>query len=197
VTSSFLTAPSTRTETLVQTIPRHTGSTIYSSDDDGPVCRVRAGKASSVYSLSSVNEQERHRLAAEDSSTVEEYGSHGVFPGTLYLWCRYPKLLETTALPRPAFRGPDSSSLLGDSHLSGSPGSGGSSSSHTSHTSHSYATPQVPSRLGRIPAMPTGSSATSLIRSIPGAGPKLSRSPSPKSSAASTPYLTADNKENA
>jgi hypothetical protein len=106
------------------------------------------------------------------------------------------KLLGTTALPRLAFRGPDSSSPLGDSHVGGSPGSGSSSSSHTSDTSHSYATPRTPSRLGRIPEMPTGSSATSLVRSIPGARPKSSRFPAPKSSATSTPYLTAEDKEN-
>jgi hypothetical protein len=147
VTSSFLTAPSTRAKTPVQTIPRDTGSTIYSPGDDGPVHRVRAGKASSVYSLSSVNEQERHRQAAEDSSTVDEYGSTVSSPAPSISSVGTPKLLGTTALPRLAFRGPDFSSLLGDSHVGGSPG-GSSSSSHTSETSRSYATPRTPSRLG-------------------------------------------------
>jgi hypothetical protein len=55
----------------VQTVPRDTESTIYSPEDDGPVRRVRPGKASSVYSLSNVNGQGRHRLAAEDSSKVD------------------------------------------------------------------------------------------------------------------------------
>jgi hypothetical protein len=193
VTSPFLTAPSTRAKTPVQTILRDTGSTIYSPEDDG---HVRPGEASSVYSLSSINEQERHRLAAEDSSTVDEYGSMVSSPVPSISSVGTPKLLRTTALPRLAFRGPDSSSLLGDSHVGGSPGSGSSSSSHTSDTGRSYATPRTPSRLGRIPEMPNGSSATSLVRSLPGARPKSSRFPAPKSAATSTPYPTLDDKEN-
>jgi len=45
--------------------------------------------------------------------------------------------------------------------------------------------------------MPTGSSAASVVRSIPGAHPKSSRFPAPKSAATSTAYLTADDKGNA
>jgi hypothetical protein len=190
VTSSFLTAPSTRPKTPIQTIPRDAGSTIYSPEDDGPVRRVRAGKANSVYSLSSVNEQERHRPAAEDSSTVDEYGSMVSSPAPSISSVSTPEL-GTTPPPRLAFRGPESSNLLGDSHVGRSPGSRGSSSSR------SYATPRAPSRLGRIPEMPTGSSTSSLVRSLPGARPKSSRFPAPKSSATSMPYLTADVKENA
>jgi hypothetical protein len=103
------------------------------------------------------------------------------------------KLLGTTALPRPAFRGPDSSSLLGDNHV-GRSFRGGSSSSM--HTTRSYATPRTLSCLDRIPEMLTSSSATSLFRSIPGAHPKSSRFPAPKLSATSPPHLTADDKEN-
>jgi hypothetical protein len=128
----------------MQTIPRETGSAIYSPEDDGSVRRVRAGKASSVYSLSSVNVQERHRLATDDSSTVDEYGSVVSSPAPSVSSVRTPKLLGATALPPLAFRGPDSSGLLGDSLVGGPPGSGGSSSSHTSHTRRSYATPSTP-----------------------------------------------------
>jgi hypothetical protein len=118
-------------KTPVQTIPRDTGSTTYSPEDDGPVRRVCPGKASSVYSLSSVNEQGRYRLAAEDSAMVDEYGSMVSSPAPSISSVGTPKLLGTTALPRLAFRGPDSS------HVGGSPGSGSSSSSHTSDTSYS------------------------------------------------------------
>jgi hypothetical protein len=195
VTSSFLTALSTRAKNPIQTIPRDAGS-IYKPEDDGPVRRVRAGKASSVYSLSNLNEQERHRLAARlvDGGRI---WLHGVFPSPSISTVGTPMLLGTMALPRLAFRGPDSSSLLGDSHVGGSPRSGGSSSSDTSDTSRSYATPRTPSRLGRIPEMPTGSSTASLVRLLPGARPKSSRFSAPKSSATSTLYLTADDKENA
>jgi hypothetical protein len=88
-----------------------------------------------------------------------------------------PKLLGTTALPRLASRSPDFSSLLGDSHVDGSPGNGSSSSSPAS--GRSYATPRTLSRLGRIPEMSTESGATSLVHSIPGAHPKSSRFPAP------------------
>lgn len=135
-------------------------------------------------------------LAAEDSSTIDEYGSTVLSPAPSIPSVGTPKLLGTTALPRLAFCGPDSSSLLGDSHVGGSPGSGSRSSSHTGDTSRSYATHRTPSHLGRIPEMPTGSGITSLVRSIPGARPKSSRFPAPKSSATSTPYLTAEDKEN-
>jgi hypothetical protein len=179
----------------MQTIPRDAGS-IYKPEDDGPVRRVRAGKASSVYSLSNLNEQERHRLAARLVDGGRTW-LHGVFPSPSISTVGTPMLLGTMALPRLAFRGPDSSSLLGDSHVGGSPRSGDSSSGDTSDTSRSYATPRTPSRLGRIPEMPTGSSTAFLVRLLPGARPKSSRFSAPKSSATSTPYLTADDKENA
>ncbi|KAG8815564.1 hypothetical protein FRC18_001454 [Serendipita sp. 400] len=47
----------------------------YNPNDAGPVRRIRAGKASLVYSLTSINGQERHRAEAEDTSTIDEYGS--------------------------------------------------------------------------------------------------------------------------
>jgi hypothetical protein len=105
-----------------------------------------------------------------------------------------PKFLGATALPRLAFRGSDFSSLLADNHVGGSSGSGSSSSRHTSR---SYATPRTPSRLGRIPENAYQLQRYFSCCSIPGAHPKLSRFPAPKFSATSTPYLTADDKENA
>jgi hypothetical protein len=91
-----------------------------------------------------------------------------------------PNQLGTTAWPRLAFCGPDSSSFWATPPVI---------------PSRSYAPPRTPLRLGRIPEKRTRSSVTSLVLSLPDDHLKSLRFPAPKSSATSTPYLTADDRE--
>lgn len=85
----------------------------YSPQDRGPGRRIPGsqGKAGSVYSLTSVNEQERHRVATTEGTqtpATDEFGST-LSPGDT---------TPASYIPIPlSFRGTESGSLLGDSHM--------------------------------------------------------------------------------
>jgi hypothetical protein len=84
----------------------------YSPQDRGPGRRIPGSpaKAGSVYSLMSVNEQERHRVATTEgtqTATTDEFGSTLSSGDTT----------SASHIPIPlSFRGTESGSLLGDSH---------------------------------------------------------------------------------
>ncbi|KAG9040046.1 hypothetical protein FS842_003101, partial [Serendipita sp. 407] len=182
-TASFLTAPGFSGS--------RSSESFYNPNDAGPVRRIRAGKASSVYSLTSINEQERHRMATEDASTIDEYGSVVSSPAP-----STSDIGTATIFPRLGFLGTDSASMLGDSHVGGAPSGSSSSSSNGTGTSRSYNTPRTASKLPKLAETPTGTSTTSLVRSLPGARPRATRFPISKSSTTSGSYATPDEKEN-
>ncbi|KAG8756893.1 hypothetical protein FRC14_002552 [Serendipita sp. 396] len=107
-TASFLIAPGFSGS--------RSSKSFYNPNDAGPVRRIRAGKASSVYSLTSINEQERHRMATEDASTIDEYGSVVSSPAL-----STSDIGTATIFPRLGFLGTDSASMLGESHAGGVP----------------------------------------------------------------------------
>ncbi|KAG8783780.1 hypothetical protein FRC20_005141 [Serendipita sp. 405] len=182
-TASFLTAPGFSGS--------RSSKSFYNPNDAVPVRRIRAGKASSVYSLTSIIEQERHRMATEDASTIDEYGSVVSSPA--------PSTSDigiATISPHLGFLGTDSAGMLGDSHVGGAPSGSSSSSSSGTWTSRSYNTPRTTSKLPKIAETPTGTSSTSLVRSLPGARPRATRFPISKSSTTSGSYATPDEKEN-
>ncbi|KAG8837895.1 hypothetical protein FRB91_007885 [Serendipita sp. 411] len=141
--------------------------------------------------LDHINEQERHRVATEDTSTIDEYGSVGSPPA--------PSLSgigTATIFSRFGFLGTDSASILGDSHVGGAPSGSSSSSSSGNGASRSYNTLQTASRLPKIAETPTGTSPTSLVRLLPGARSRATHFPISKSSTTSGSYATPDEKEN-
>ncbi|KAG8749504.1 hypothetical protein FRC14_001307 [Serendipita sp. 396] len=130
-------------------------------------------------------------MATEDASTIDEYGSVVSSPAP-----STSDIGTATIFPRLGFLGTDSASMLGDSHVGGAPSGSSSSSSSGTGTSRSYNTPRTASKLPKLAETPTGTSTTSLVRSLPGARPRATRFPISKSSTTSGSYATPDEKEN-